>query len=71
MTTKCELCNRESDYNYNGKELCKYHYWIERGRPTNESWKYIWKEYRNLCPVKVSRWRKKDPEFDKLIFNPS
>lgn len=65
--SKCEICGWKSDHNYNGKELCKYHYWVAKGKPQDEYWKYIWKEYRSLCPVRVSRWRKMDPDFDRFL----
>lgn len=62
--SKCEICNRGSDHYYNKKHLCKYHYWIERGRPKNESWWYIWKEYRYSHPVRVARWREQDKDLE-------
>ena len=67
MSNKCEICGWESDHNYKHQELCKYHYWIAKGRPKDERWVYIWKDYRYLHPVRVSRWRKMDPDFDKFL----
>ena len=55
--SKCIVCCQKSDHNYNGKGLCKYHYWIEKGRPKDGSWNNIWKEYNFLHPVRVARWK--------------
>lgn len=47
--------------------LCYYHYWIERGRQKDDKTLYYWKEYRYLHPVRVSRWRKADSDFDSFL----
>ena len=64
---KCVYCNREHDHFYKNKQLCKYHYWIARGRPKDEHWKHVWKEYRYLHPVRVSCWRKQDLDFNNFL----
>ena len=67
VSGKCEICNRAEDNYYNGKQLCKYHYWVERGRPVDEYWEVRWKEYKYLHPVRVSYWRKHDKLLDKVL----
>ena len=64
--SKCK-CGVEPDHHYKSKHLCKYHYWVERGRPKDENWGYIWKQYRYLHPVRVIRWRKMDANFDEYM----
>ena len=59
---KCGKCHRETDHSYDGKHLCEYHYW--KIRPENS---LDWKTYKHLHPVRVSQWRKQDPEFDVML----
>jgi len=63
----CLFCNKPEDHFYSGTHLCKYHYWTMRGKPINESWKHIWKEYRRLHPVRTKRWRLVDPDLNLLM----
>lgn len=65
---RCEECNVEAEYapfvNGRVRQLCAYHYWKTGRIACNEQW---WKEYRKMHPVRVSRWRKIDPELDAIL----
>ncbi len=63
----CLFCNVGHSHFYNGNHLCKYHYWIARGKQKNEIWKGIWKEYRDSHPVRTKRWLLVDPDLKRLL----
>jgi len=63
---KCN-CGIESSHYYLGKHLCKYHYWVERGKPVSDSWFFIWREYQCLRPVRVAKWKDQDVVLKELL----
>jgi len=63
---KCN-CGLKPDHYYQKKHLCKYHYWIARGRSVLEKWFFIWKEYQYLHPVRVARWKEQDVVLKELL----
>jgi hypothetical protein len=64
---RCKKCNCETAHNYNGTDLCKYHYWIEFGKPKTARWKWVWKNYKYFNPVRVARWREQDDELNAMF----
>lgn len=48
-------------------ELCFFHYWLERGRPKNEFTFHHWKMYKELHPIRVSRWCQEDNDLNNFL----
>lgn len=63
---KCS-CGTESSHYHLGKHLCKYCYWIARGKPVSDAWFFVWKEYQCLHPVIVVKWKEQDADLKNLL----
>lgn len=64
---KCDKCNKNVEHYYNNMNLCRYHYWIERGRPKNTFSFHHWQQYRGIHPVRVNRWCEMDADLNDFL----
>ena len=60
----CVVCGINPNKNYEGNHYCLYHFWKKYpDRVSNQEWV----AYRYSHPVRISRWRKADKQFDDLF----
>lgn len=63
----CEMCNLDFDKTWKYRNLCFYHYWIAKGKIKSKTWFYRWLNYKDLHPVRVSRWCKMDCDLNSFL----